>query len=45
MKLAERILLAVAALLARLTGLDELLDAIVLPLLLIEHYSEREERG
>jgi hypothetical protein len=45
MKLAERILLAVAALLARLTGLDELLDAIVLPLLLIEHYREREERG
>jgi hypothetical protein len=44
MKLAERILLAVAALLARLTGLDELLDAIVLPLAFIEYYRERAER-
>ena len=44
MKLADRILLAVATLLAKLTGLDELLDAIILPLLLIEYYRERAER-
>jgi hypothetical protein len=37
-KLADRILLAVAALLARLTGLDELLDAITLPLLFLEEW-------
>ena len=44
MKLADRILLAVAVLLAKLTGLDELLEAVTLPLLLIEHYRERAER-
>jgi hypothetical protein len=43
-RLADRILLAVAALLARLTGLDELLDAVVLPLIFIEYYRERAER-
>jgi hypothetical protein len=37
-KLAGRILLAVVALLARLTGLDELLDAITLPLLFLEEW-------
>jgi hypothetical protein len=37
-KLANRILLAVATLLAKLVGLDELLDAVVLPFLLLEHY-------
>ena len=41
MKLADRILLALATLLAKLTGLDELLGAIVLPLAFIEHYRER----
>jgi hypothetical protein len=34
-------LLALAALLAKLTGLDELLGAIVLPLAFIEHYRDR----
>jgi hypothetical protein len=43
-KLADRILLTVAALLARLTGLDELLDAVALPLIFIEYYRERVER-
>ena len=38
MKLSDRILLAIAALLAKLTGLDELLDAIVLPLMFIDYY-------
>ena len=37
MKLADRILLLLATLLAKLTGLDELLDAIVLPLAFIEY--------
>jgi hypothetical protein len=37
-KLTERILLLLAMLLARLTGLDELLDAITLPLLFLEYY-------
>jgi hypothetical protein len=45
MKLSDRILLAVAALLAKLTGLDELLDAVVLPLIFIEYYREREKRS
>ena len=44
MKLADRILVAIAALLAKLTGLDELLDAIMLPLMLIEYCRERAER-
>jgi hypothetical protein len=43
-KLSDRILVAIAALLARLTGLDELLDAIVLPLAFIEYCRERAER-
>jgi hypothetical protein len=43
-RLADRILLLVAALLAKLTGLDELLDAIVLPLAFIEYCRERAER-
>ena len=38
MKLADRILLALAALLARLTGLDELLEAVTLPLLFLEEW-------
>ena len=38
MKLAERILVAIAALLARLTGLDELLEAVTLPLLFLEEW-------
>ncbi|MCC6050076.1 MAG: hypothetical protein LM580_05185 [Thermofilum sp.] len=38
MKLAGRILLLFVTLLARLTGLDELLDAIVLSLMLIEEW-------
>jgi len=37
-KLAGRILLLFVTLLARLTGLDELLDAIVLSLMLIEEW-------
>ena len=36
MKARARILLAVAALLARLTGLEELLEAVALPLLFLE---------
>jgi hypothetical protein len=40
-RLADRILLLVAALLARLTGLDELLEVVTLPLAFIEHYRER----
>ena len=36
MKAHARILLAVAALLARLTGLEELLEAVALPLLFLE---------
>jgi hypothetical protein len=43
-KLADRILVAIVALLARLTGLDELLDAVTLPLMFIEYYRERAER-
>jgi hypothetical protein len=43
-KLSDRILLAIATLLARLTGLDELLEAVTLPLLLIEYCRERAER-
>jgi hypothetical protein len=38
MRLADRILLLVAALLAKLTGLDELLETVALPLLLLEQY-------
>ena len=38
MKLADRILVAIAALLAKLTGLDELLDTITLPLLFLEEW-------
>jgi len=41
MKLTERILLAIATVLAKLTGLDELLDAITLPLAFIEYYREQ----
>jgi hypothetical protein len=41
-RLAGRILLLVATLLAKLTGLDELLDAIMLPLAFIEYHRERE---
>jgi hypothetical protein len=41
-RLADRILLVLAALLARLTGLDELLDAIMLPLAFIDYYRGRE---
>jgi hypothetical protein len=37
-KLADRILLAVAVLLAKLIGLDELLDAVTLPLLFLEEW-------
>jgi len=37
-KLADRILVAIAALLAKLTGLDELLDTITLPLLFLEEW-------
>jgi hypothetical protein len=37
-KLSDRILLLVATLLARLIGLDELLDAIMLPLAFIDYY-------
>jgi hypothetical protein len=44
-KLADRILLLLATLLAKLTGLDELLDAIALPLLFLEEYRERKEKG
>ena len=44
MKLADRILVAIAALLAKLTGLDELLEAVTLPLMFIEYYRERAER-
>jgi hypothetical protein len=44
-KLADRILVAIAALLAKLTGLDELLDAVTLPLMFIEYYRERAERN
>jgi hypothetical protein len=43
-RLADRILLVLAALLARLTGLDELLDAIMLPLMFIDYYRGREVR-
>ena len=38
MKLADRILVAIAALLAKLTGLDELLEAVTLPLLFLEEW-------
>ena len=38
MKLADRILVAIATLLAKLTGLDELLDATILPLLFLEEW-------
>jgi len=37
-KLADRILVAIAALLAKLTGLDELLEAVTLPLLFLEEW-------
>jgi hypothetical protein len=43
-RLASRILLALAALLARLTGLDELLEAVTLPLAFIDYYRGREVR-
>jgi len=42
--LAGRVLLLVATLLAKLTGLDELLEAVALPLALIEHHRERARR-
>ena len=38
MKLSDRILLAIATLLAKLTGLDELLEAVTLPLLFLEEW-------
>jgi hypothetical protein len=38
MRLADRILLAIATLLAKLTGLDELLEAVTLPLIFLEEY-------
>ena len=44
MRLADRILLAVATLLAKLTGLDELLEAVALPLAFIDYYRGREVR-
>lgn len=44
MKLSERILVAIAALLAKLTGLDELLEAVTLPLAFIEYHRERKVR-
>jgi hypothetical protein len=44
MRLADRILVAIATLLAKLTGLDELLEAVTLPLIFIEYYRERAER-
>jgi hypothetical protein len=44
-KLADRILLLLVTLLAKLTGLDELLDAIALPLLFLEEYREHKEKG
>jgi len=43
-KLSDRILVAIAALLAKLTGLDELIEAVTLPLMFIEYYRERAER-
>jgi len=37
-RIADRILLALVALLARLTGLDELLEAVTLPFLFLEEW-------
>jgi hypothetical protein len=37
-RLADRILLLLVALLAKLTGLDELLEAVTLPLAFIDYY-------
>jgi hypothetical protein len=37
-KLSDRILLVIATLLTKLTGLDELLEAVTLPLLFLEEW-------
>jgi hypothetical protein len=41
----DRALYITAAILARLTGLDELLEAVALPLLFLEYCRERGKRS